>query len=414
MKNFYFGVATSAYQNEGGNICNWKRWERLNHLEPCGNACDMWNNFEEDVKLLKNLGVNMFRFSIEWSRVEPQPNRFNEEVILRYKSWVELLLANGITPVITLSHFTLPIWVDERGGWGNRDIPALFMNYVSKVINTISNKYWITLNEPVLECIHGWLHGTRPPGNDMDVKGCLNALNNMCMAHAMAYRCIKTTQPNSLVSIAKNVAYFSVEKWYRPLDYVTKRQIEKLYNYSFLDALVTGHVKFKLMNVSIDSNYIFMKDTLDFIGMNHYNRIYIGYNFCTTPNVSITMSRKNSKQNSMGWELHPKSMYYCLKKIYKKYKLPILITENGSCGDDTHNNYRIDYLTACINYLKKARREGVYVFGYNAWTLYDNFEWDDGYGPKFGLFSNNFETQERRITLCGEIYKNIIKTSQTF
>ena len=149
-KNFFLGLATSSFQNEGNNHNNWSKWVETNNLEKVGDKVNMWENFEIDIKNLEHLGINMFRFSIEWSRIQPQPDIINYDALKRYLKWCKILKEKNITPIVTLHHFTLPIWVDSKGSWENTEVVDLYLKYVKLVVDYLSEyvEYWITFNEP--------------------------------------------------------------------------------------------------------------------------------------------------------------------------------------------------------------------------------------------------------------------------
>jgi beta-glucosidase len=409
-KKFLFGAATSSYQNEGSNNNNWTRWEKINNLESCNKSCDMWNCFDEEIKNMKKLNLNMFRFSIEWSRIEIKQDIIDNSAIEKYKNWCLKLKKNEIEPVVTLYHFTLPIWIDDIGGWENPLIITYFENYVKNVAKILGPhvKYWITINEPFIECLHGWLLGTRPPGKNFDTKGFFLALKHMCIAHAKAYHILHKFNNECMVSISKNLSVLAPYSYLNPIDILLTNELNKLYNKQILESLITGHLKLNFMFKGVDEEYDFMKGTLDYIGVNHYNKLYVHFLPFSKQKLDVLLWKENDgySKNQLGWSMVPDSMYYILKKL-QKYKLPILITENGACGNDSIIK-REDYLINCLNCIKRSINEGNNIIGYNYWTLSDNFEWEDGYNAQFGLYSVNFKTQKRILTNCGKLYKLII------
>ena len=259
-KKFLFGAATSSYQNEGSNNNNWTRWEKINNLESCNKSCDMWNCFDEEIKNMKKLNLNMFRFSIEWSRIEIKKDIINNLVIEKYKNWCFKLKENGIEPIVTLYHFTLPIWMDELGGWENPLIITYFENYVKNVAKILGPhvKYWITINEPFIECLHGWLLGTRPPGKKFNIKGFFLALKHMCLAHAKTYHILHNFNSKCMVSIAKNLSEMSPYSYMNPIDILLTNELNKLYNNQIIESLITGHLELKFMFKGINEKYDFI------------------------------------------------------------------------------------------------------------------------------------------------------------
>lgn len=430
-QNFMFGVATSSYQTEGNNYNNWTLMEQQNNLEPCGIASNSWDVFPEDLKRMKYLGIKSYRFSIEWSRIQPSHNTINEKALNKYCLWCKMLHDNDIKPLVTLHHFTLPIWVHDLGGLEYSMFPDLFYDYASIVSSKLS-KYvnmWVTFNEPVLETLHGYIRGNRPPNKKNDIGAFMNSLKNICLSHARVYHMLHRKNKNCKVSIAKNMSIFEAYNKLNVLERAIAYQFDKFYNFAILDSLVTGHLKLNFIPyfsgvtgiVNIDEHYSFMKNTLDYIGLNHYNVSYIDLSFSQDEYLNVTMTNpsRNYKVNDMDWDMVPHSLYQMLKSL-KKYNLPICITENGCCMLDRNSTEKADYLVQCLYGVQLALEEDIQVIGYHYWSLVDNFEWDDGYIPRFGLFQVDYDIvrdqkkrkskgdNSRKITLTGEIYRNII------
>ncbi len=405
-KNFYWGSATSAHQVEGNNHNDWSIWEienaerlakeaekKFGHLQNwaeikeeaqnpqnyiSGRACNHYNRYEEDFDIAKSLRHNAHRFSIEWSRIEPEEGKFNEKEIEHYKKVIKALRSRGLEPFVTLWHWPIPIWLKNKGGWQSRKITDYFERYVEKIVFALKDdvKFWITLNEPEIFSSMSYLKGVWPPQKENPISYFL-AIRNLIKAHRKAYQIIKKIQPDAQIGIAKNNIYF--EEAGKGVDFILKKIIDWWWNFYFLNKI---------------------KNHQDFIGLNHYfhNRIK---NFKFNQN-------ENKKISNMGWELYPEGIYYVLKDL-KKYNKPIYITENGLA--DAKDENREWFIKESLENIHKAIQDGIDVRGYFYWSLLDNFEWDKGFWPRFGLVEIDYETMERKIRKSALEYAKIIKDS---
>jgi len=395
-KNFLWGASTSSHQVEGGNKNDWTKWEtskkRLESLEKSGlikkyglenfisgKATDHYNLFEKDFELAKELGHNAARFSIEWSRIEPEEGVFNQNEIEHYRKVIKKLRELKIEPFVTLWHFTNPLWFSEIGGWGNKKSQYYFSRYAKKIGETLGEEinFWITLNEPEIYTLESFTLGLWPP-NKKNIFSSINTIKNMIAAHKAAYNELKKINFKSNVGIAKNNIYFEAYGK-NPFNKILKKIADHFWNYYFLN--------------KIDS-------AQDFIGLNYYfhNRI----------KKFIFNQNENIKVSDIGWELYPEGIYHLLKEL-ERYKKPIYITENGLA--DSADKNRGWYILEILKNVKKAIDEGVDVRGYFHWSLIDNFEWDKGFWPKFGLIEIDYKTFERKPRPSAEIYKKICKTN---
>jgi len=401
---FYWGAATSAHQIEGGNINDWSEWEgenaewlakeaekkfgnlknwpeikkqaqdQQNYIS--GRACNHYNRFEEDFTIAKFMGHNAHRFSIEWSRIEPEQGKFNEKEIEHYRRVIAALRARGIEPFVSLWHWPVPLWLRDRGGWQSQKIPGYFERYAEKIVGEFRNdvKFWITLNEPEIFSIQSYLKGEWPP-QKKNLISYLIVFHNLIKAHKRAYKIIKKIQPEAKIGIAKNNVYFEAYK-NRLINKLLKKFIDWWWNFYFLNRI---------------------KNFQDFIGLNHYfhNRINYGFN-----------KNENKILSDMGWELYPEAIYYVLKDL-KKYGKPIYITENGLA--DAKDENREWFIRETLRNVHRAIEKGVDVRGYLYWSLLDNFEWDKGFWPRFGLVKVDYKTMKRKIRGSAFEYAKIIK-----
>lgn len=402
-KSFYFGAATSAHQVEGHNENDWTEWERKNaarlaknasftynrtpnwlHVEReahdpqnyiSGAATDHWHRYEEDFELASNIGLNAYRFSIEWSRVEPSPGYFDEEALEHYRQMLRAIKMRGLEPFVTIWHYTLPVWLSEIGGILTPDFVKYFERYAERLAGALGKNvtYWLTMNEPEIYLLNGYIRGVWPPGK-CNVLEYFHARRALLLAHKIAYAAIRRVDLLSNVGATFNIVDFESGGGF--INDLFWRITNKKWNFYFLE------------NV---------KTSLDFIGLNYYFRSRINYGFNKNPNQKIS---------DLGWEIYPPGIRVVLERL-KKYNLPIYVTENGVADRD--DNYRGSFIRETLEAVKDAIDAGIDVRGYFYWSLLDNFEWDKGFWPRFGLVSVDYKTMQRRVRSSAEIYKSIIK-----
>ncbi|OGW84968.1 MAG: hypothetical protein A3C35_05620 [Omnitrophica bacterium RIFCSPHIGHO2_02_FULL_46_11] len=414
-KGFLWGAATSSHQVEGDNIHNdWWEWEQTGKVkESSGKACEHWTRFHEDFKLAKSLHHNSHRFSIEWSRIEPHEGEFSEAAISHYRQMIQSLRSVGLEPIITLHHFTLPLWLAKEGGWLSNRSPQLFGRYAQKVAESLGEgiRYWMTINEPEVYIFKSYLTGEWPPGEKAPEK-VYKVASHLLKAHVFAYDAIQDTfqklnRPPTQVGIAKHVAVFSpcssslwdrISVWLRNL----------MFNHLFIKALIKGRIFYPgFFRIQLPR----MK-TLDFIGLNYYTRDFVANKGFRTPGVfgDVCTSKHHSdvgKKNFLSWEIYPKGLFL-LVKDFSRYHLPILISENGICTE--HDEERWQFIHDHLKHLAKAIEEGAPVIGYLYWSLLDNFEWAEGFAPQFGLVEVDYKTQGRKIRPSAKAYAQVCKT----
>lgn len=392
-KHFYWGAATASHQVEGGLKNDWTEWEkssrRIRMLKKkglikkygfsnfiSGKACDQYRLYQQDFILAKELGHNATRISLEWSRIEPKKGVFNEKEINHYRKVIKTLRALGIEPFITLWHWTIPCWLINEGGVQSNNFAKYFARYAEKIVSSLRDgvKFWITINEPEVFTSAAYLTGIRPPGK-RNIFTSLQVIRHLIAAHRGAYKMIKRIDSNAQVGIAKNNVYFEAAKK-KFLNRLLKRIADWWWNEYFLH------------NIS---------DRQDFIGLNHYYHHKIDRWFNKNEDAIVS---------DVGWELYPPSVYYVLKDL-KKYKKPIYITENGLA--DASDQKRSWYIFEILKNIYKAISEGIEVKGYLHWTLLDNFEWEKGFWPRFGLIEVDYKTLERKIRPSAYFYRDIIR-----
>ena len=394
-RDFLWGAATSSYQVEGGNInADWWQWEKEAGKVNSGLACRHYELYEQDFDLAKSLNHNAHRFSIEWSRIEPEEGKFSQEALKHYLDVILALRARNIEPIVTLHHFTNPVWLSKSGGWEDRRAVGYFTRYCDFVCRALAKHvhYWITINEPTIYYSHGYIFGVWPPQAKSFLKAKL-VEDNMVSAHIQAYRRIhkiyrEENLPNPAVSIAQNVmAFVACTRSFK--DRLAACLRHKWYNLGFIEKI---------------------HKNLDFIGINYYSRQLVDLKGWGIANFAWDVCENNHhpvKKNSLGWDIYPEGLYELLLKL-KKFNLPMMITENGICTTD--DSLRWEYLSSHLKNIYLAMEKGVKVTGYLYWSLMDNFEWDKGFGPRFGLFDIDYKTYQRTVRESARQFGEVCKS----
>lgn len=413
---FLWGTATSAHQVEGQNTFNdWWAWEQAGRLkEPSGLACDHYARFREDFKILSQLGQNAHRISLEWSRLEPRENEWNEEAFEHYQEVLEELASRKIEPVVTLHHFTNPQWLASKGGWANPAVVSYFIRYVKQVMQRLGRhvRIWITINEPLVYLYHSFFAGLWPPGNQsFDIS--LKVFRNQVRAHSEAYRVIHRHYKAHLkcpvwVSLAMHISQFSPCRPQSLLDRWAVFIRNRFTHEVFLDACRSGLLFFPGMFCE----FMPARHCLDFIGVNYYTRDFIRFKGLLSADLIGEVCHHEHHQdeigerNMMDWEIYPEGFYHVLKKL-GKYRLPILVTENGIATQD--DAQRAHFIENHLAALARARREGSPVVGYLYWSLLDNFEWAHGFEPRFGIVEVDYQNQQRKIRESAQVLSRLCR-----
>ncbi len=371
--HFLWGTATSSYQVEGNNLNNdWYFWQEKGLVPVCGDSCQHLLRFKDDLDIIKNLSQNAYRFSIEWSRVQPQINSWDEKAIEEYRNILLSLRDSNITPMVTLWHFTLPMWFLEKGGWENKENVDYFLEYVKRIVSEFSEfvDTWVTLNEPLVYVYNSYLEGIWPLGKK-SISLSLKVLKNISYAHVKAYKIIhdiykQKELSDPQVGIAKHFIFF------RPCKHKNFGQNNI---FTFLREFVFNYHLINFLNG---------KKSLDYIGVNYYRTMFVKASFKGVLGQECSDKHHLLKKNTLGWFIYPQGLLNILLKL-KKYNLPLFITENGT-SENKDQDYK-DFLKNHIDMVIKARSLGVDLRGYFWWSLLDNYEWDKGYQHKFGLVS---------------------------
>jgi len=403
---FLWGVATSAFQLEVSPYADCASWDSILNLTP--DVTNHYALYKKDLHLLKELGVNSYRFSIEWSRIQPKENQWDEEAIAHYQEIVDILIENNIEPMITLHHFTHPLWFIKKYPWHEERSIEKFMTFTDKILTSILGvKNWITFNEPYVLILGGYLEGCMPPGVN-DVSLAIKALENILICHGKAYDMIHSFIPEAMVSVAHNMAALAPWKRWNPLDRVLAKIAKYFYNHSLLDAFLTGTLRIKFPFRSTMHIAVPVRNKLDFFGVNYYTRVHMRFNPFKKMGVELRHRDIDGYGlTDMGWEIHP----YGLEKVLRyasKLQVPIIITENGIAT--RNDRTKIKFMKGHIDVLERCIKKGIDVRGFFYWSLIDNYEWLQGLDARFGLYKVDFNTMERIPTKAAVYYAYLIKS----
>ena len=398
---FLWGAATSAHQIEGGNDKNdWWAWEaipgKIADGSRSGAACLSWERWPEDLDLVRGLGLNSYRFSIEWSRVEPEAGRYDEAALGHYRAMLEGCRSRGITPVVTLHHFTNPAWFAALGGWEEpRNLPH-FERYARLMGERYGDlvDYWVTVNEPEVLGFYAYDAGIFPPGVK-DRSRALVVIANLLEAHGLAAHALKDSDRvdadgdgrAAWTGVAKHWVLLEPRSRWSPLDRFAAAAQHRVFNVAVARALAGGPIEFSIPGARpVRRRVEALQGASDFLGVNYYTRWMVAL-----LGKEPRSARGGAPTNDLGWEIYPEGLERALHEC-AVFGLPILVTENGIA--DADDRWRPDFIRATIHALDRARAEGVDVRGYFHWSLMDNFEWVDGHLGRFGLYTANLEHPE--------------------
>lgn len=406
-EGFLWGSATSAHQVEGNTNNQWSVWEKQNAERLAeeaktkwmtwqqeqfpemfrkenyvsGQACDHYNLFEQDFDLAKELGHNAHRFSIEWSRIEPEEGKFDEKEIEHYRQVLMALRDRGMEPFVTLWHWTNPLWIEEKGGASSKEFPKYFSRYAKLMAEKLGDKmnFWITINEPMSVIPSCYITGVWPPQKKNPFLA-LKVYRVLSDAHNQAYDAIHEVMPSAQVGFANILAYFEPNRAHAGLDNLVVMIAEYFSNRKFLK-MTKGHN--------------------DFLTLQYYFHHKLAF-----PGI---IKNENDVVSDLNWELYQKGMGHLLRWL-GTFNLPIYITENGLA--DAKDSRRTKFITDGLSTIHEAIEDGIDVRGYFYWSLLDNFEWDKGFWPRFGLVEVDFKSQERKVRPSALEYAKICKSNE--
>ncbi|GAB4475470.1 MAG: glycoside hydrolase family 1 protein [Anaerolineae bacterium] len=412
--DFLWGTATAAHQVEGDNRYNdWWQWEqggggRIFRDQVSGRACEWWaGRAEEDIERMAALNTRAHRLSIEWSRIEPAEGRWNTSALDRYREILKAMRAAGIQPMVTLHHFTNPLWVAERGGWLHPDAPAWFRRYVQRVVGYLSDLVdtWCTINEPNVYAARSYFQGLWPPGVS-DMSQYFRVVYHLLEAHVAAYDVLHAEQAQARVGLAKHMVRW-MPRSSSALDRWAARTLDNAFNGLTLNALSMGRWQ-PLVGKKLELPR--WRGTLDWIGLNYYFRYDAAFSLQALKQLGITFGVRPDAQvlGPEGWgEIDYDGLFVLIKRLHRQFGLPIYITENGV--PDDKDRLRPAFILQSLQRVWKTVMHNIPVRGYFFWSLLDNFEWAEGYDPRFhfGLYAVDFETQARELRRSGELYGRI-------
>ncbi|HLN18433.1 MAG TPA: family 1 glycosylhydrolase [Acidimicrobiales bacterium] len=366
-EGFCWGVATSAHQIEGGNTNNdWWDWEHQpgsGCLEPSGDACDSFHRWPEDVDIVADLGLSAYRFSLEWSRIEPAEGEWSIASLDHYRRICAACHERGIQPVVTFHHFTLPRWLAARGGWEAEDAPDRFARYVERAAAHLGDLVGTacTINEPNVPAVLGYTVGIYPPGLKDQLHRHVQVNQAFVRAHRLAVEVLRAGPGDFPVGLGLSMEELVAGEGGELIREAAEQMLEN----TFLEA--TGGD--------------------DFIGVQCYERTVLGPEGRIDPPPGTRLTQ-------MGYEYAPDALEYTLRRAARVTGLPVLVTENGIATNDDAE--RIEFLTEALSGVHRCLTDGIDVRGFFVWSLLDNFEWHEGFRPKFGIVSVDRRTFERR------------------
>lgn len=404
--DFLWGVATSAFQLEGSPHADWTSWDLILSERP--DVTNHYTLYREDLHLLKELGVNAYRFSVEWSRIQPRENIWDNEAVAHYQEVIDILIENNIEPMVTLHHFTHPLWFIKKYPWHDDASIEKFLIFAEKMVQTLKGvRYWITFNEPYVLILAGYFEGCTPPGLRNVPLG-VKALKNILACHGEAYDIIHSKIPDAMVSIAHNMAALAPWNRWNPLDRLLSKIAKHFYNHSLLDAFITGTLSVKFPFKRAVEIPVPIKGKLDFFGVNYYTRIHMRFN--PFKKLGVEMRHRDIDGyglTDMGWEIHPHGLEKVLRYA-SKLNVPLIITENGIATHDCQKKIR--FMRRHVDAVERCIKDGIDLRGYFYWSLIDNYEWLQGLDARFGLYRVDFDTLERKPTNAASYYSYLIRS----
>ena len=424
--DFLWGAASASAQIEGAwnldgkvpSIWDTANPKKIKHRELCLDGCDHYHHYKDDVKLMKEIGLKSYRFSLSWCRIIFENGEVNPQGIAFYNRLIDELIAHDIEPLVTIYHWDLPVWVHKKGGWLSRRIVRYFNEYVKVVVDHFSDrvKYWIVMNEPQCFIMNGYMQGVHAPFKHRYLA--LAKLTRHCMeAFSEGVKTIRTyakTEPKVGIAMAAG-AFVPEHENPQEIEEARKTSFDfgsgLMANKWWCDPLLLGKGvrAFGVYHIS-DAFAQKVCQPLDFLGLNNYapyNDAEWGGDKKKKPD--------GMNRNVLGWAIDGRVLYWCPKFMYERYKLPIMITENGYAGNDfigldnqVHDYQRSYVLHTYLQNLKRATDEGIPILGYQHWSIMDNYEWAEGFSPRFGLIHVDYQTKKRTLKQSAFDYKKII------
>ncbi len=403
-QNMLLGAASAATQIEGGDLNHsWNFWYKQGKIKDGSNparANDHYNLWKQDFDLMKQMGIQVYRFGIEWARIEPSDGSFDKEALDHYREMLLYLKKLGIKPLLTLHHFTNPMWFEEQGGFTEEANIAVFLRFVRKVIYALGDlaSEYITINEPNVYAYWSYFYGTWPPAEKSLLKTA-KVMSVMCACHIKAYEMIHKMRKemgfsDTKVGFANHLRVFEPKDSENLYHIAAAKTMEHAFQGAISEAMLVGKFSPPIVNYARAKRGVYS----DFLGINYYSR-------STVSGISDGV-KENVPVNDLGWEIYPKGIVRTAEKLYKVLKRPIYITENGTC--DNADTFRAKYI---YSHIKELCKSNLPFERYYHWCFCDNFEWLEGESARFGLVHVDYETQTRTIKQSGHFYSEMIKES---
>ncbi|MBS1522848.1 MAG: beta-glucosidase [Bacteroidetes bacterium] len=435
-EDFKWGVSTAAFQIEGAcdvdgkGISIWdaftaKKGKVLNGHK-ADIACDFYNSYQADIDLIRQLNIPNFRFSISWTRVLPNGiGEVNQAGIDYYNRVIDYCISQGIEPWVTIYHWDLPQILEDKGGWTNREVVTWFTEFVILCAKNFGDKvkHWMVMNEPSVFSGAGYFFGIHAPGRT-GLKNFLPVIHHVVLSMVAGGKKLRELLPNAVIGTTFSCSWIEPRSDSKR-DIKAAKVADALVNRLFIEPILglgypvndipvlKGLEKFYQPGDEKNMSFDF-----DFIGLQNYTREIVRYSFFTPYiNASLVKAKdRNADITAMGWEVYPPAIYHIIKKFnaYPQIR-KILITENGAAfpdnmtDDGVNDPKRVSYLQDHLKQVLKAKQEGCKVQGYFVWTLTDNFEWAEGYHPRFGLIHVDFDSQKRVVKSSGKWYADFLK-----
>lgn len=401
-ENMKLGVASAATQIEGGELNHsWNNWYQNGKIKDGSNPANANQHYEkwkEDADIMHQMGISVYRMGIEWARIEPEEGKYDQEAIKHYRRELEYLKKLGVEPLLTIHHFTNPMWFEKKGGFSKSQNAKYYLRLVKRVVHYFGDlvSEYITINEPNVYAVNSWFYGAWPPGVK-SLKKTTDVMSVLAACHIQAYRLIhreraKRGLHDTKVSFANHLRVFEPKDPKNLKHKAYAKTLDWMFQKALTKAMCTGEFEVPLRNM-VDAP---VSRYCDFIAINYYSR--------STVSGFGDGVRENAPVNDLGWEIYPEGIVKCAREMYDLVELPIYITENGTC--DNEDRFRSRFL---YDHLKVLCESELPVERYYHWCFCDNFEWLEGESARFGLVHVDYETQERTVKKSGEFYQEMIK-----
>ena len=402
-KGMLMGVATASMQIEGGELdTNWNDWYRQGRIKDgtdpaTGN--DHWEKWRDDTALMAEMGLQIYRFGVEWARLMPQPGKVDESAVERYRQELLLLQERGIRPLLTIHHFSNPMWFENLGAFEKREN----LHYYLELVELVARRFgdlcsdYITINEPNVYATNSYFFGLWPPGRQ-DLRATVAVMENLAYCHIHAYNILHSTRSamgyhDTMVGCANHLRVFDPKNPRNPWHCLCAKLTAYLFQNALTQAMTLGRFPFPLRN----HGNLPVGEYTDFIGLNYYTR-------STVTGIGDGV-RENSPRNDLDWEIHPQGLVDCARQLHTLLPRPIWVTENGTC--DNNDTFRCRYL---YEHLQTLSASDLPFERYYHWCFCDNLEWVEGNSAKFGLVRVDPVTRQRGIKTSGRFYTEIIRS----